>query len=127
MDKLGFSRFDLVGHDRGGRVSYRIALDHPEKVQRQGPLRSRHRSTTASPSASIRITPSLSTAASPGAIKGTWIAPSPISAIRLDPKVAASYYYARGNARHDKRDNDRAIADFSEAIRLKPNVAPLLP
>jgi haloacetate dehalogenase len=34
MEKLGFSKFDLVGHDRGGRVSYRLALDHPEKVQR---------------------------------------------------------------------------------------------
>ena len=34
MDKLGFSKFDLVGHDRGGRVSYRLALDHPERVQR---------------------------------------------------------------------------------------------
>ena len=34
MDKLGFDKFDLVGHDRGGRVSYRLALDHPEKVQR---------------------------------------------------------------------------------------------
>ena len=34
MDKLGFSKFDVVGHDRGGRVSYRLALDHPEKVQR---------------------------------------------------------------------------------------------
>src|SRR5215467_6624095 len=34
MDKLGFPKFDLVGHDRGGRVSYRLALDHPEKVQR---------------------------------------------------------------------------------------------
>jgi haloacetate dehalogenase len=34
MDKLGFSKFDLVGHDRGGRVSYRLALDHPEKVRR---------------------------------------------------------------------------------------------
>lgn len=34
MDKLGFAKFDLVGHDRGGRVSYRLALDHPEKVQR---------------------------------------------------------------------------------------------
>jgi len=33
MDKLGFPRFDLVGHDRGGRVSYRLALDHPEQVQ----------------------------------------------------------------------------------------------
>jgi haloacetate dehalogenase len=34
MDRLGFAKFDLVGHDRGGRVSYRLALDHPDKVQR---------------------------------------------------------------------------------------------
>jgi haloacetate dehalogenase len=34
MDKLGFAAFDLVGHDRGGRVAYRLALDHPEKVRR---------------------------------------------------------------------------------------------
>jgi haloacetate dehalogenase len=34
MDKLGFAKFDLVGHDRGGRVSYRLALDYPERVQR---------------------------------------------------------------------------------------------
>jgi haloacetate dehalogenase len=34
MDKLGFDKFDLVGHDRGGRVSYRLALDHPDKVRR---------------------------------------------------------------------------------------------
>jgi haloacetate dehalogenase len=33
-DKLGFAKFDLVGHDRGGRVSYRLTLDHPERVQR---------------------------------------------------------------------------------------------
>jgi haloacetate dehalogenase len=34
MQKLGYSKFDLVGHDRGGRVSYRLALDHPDKVRR---------------------------------------------------------------------------------------------
>jgi haloacetate dehalogenase len=34
MEKLGYSNFDLVGHDRGGRVSYRLALDHPDKVRR---------------------------------------------------------------------------------------------
>lgn len=34
MDTLGFSKFNLVGHDRGGRVSYRLALDHPQNVQR---------------------------------------------------------------------------------------------
>jgi haloacetate dehalogenase len=34
MAELGFAKFDVVGHDRGGRVSYRLALDHPEKVRR---------------------------------------------------------------------------------------------
>ena len=34
MDKLGFPTFTLMGHDRGGRVSYRMALDHPKKVER---------------------------------------------------------------------------------------------
>jgi haloacetate dehalogenase len=34
MDKLGFPTFTLVGHDRGGRVSYRLALDHPKAVER---------------------------------------------------------------------------------------------
>src|SRR5215831_11696113 len=34
MEKLGFPRFSVAGHDRGGRVAYRLALDHPERVQR---------------------------------------------------------------------------------------------
>src|SRR5437868_4534296 len=34
MAKLGFARFALAGHDRGGRVAYRLALDHPERVQK---------------------------------------------------------------------------------------------
>jgi haloacetate dehalogenase len=34
MDKLGFPKFTLIGHDRGGRVSYRLTLDHPEHVER---------------------------------------------------------------------------------------------
>jgi haloacetate dehalogenase len=34
MAELGFDRFTLVGHDRGGRVAYRTALDHPEHVER---------------------------------------------------------------------------------------------
>lgn len=32
MRSLGFDRFAVVGHDRGGRVAYRMALDHPEVV-----------------------------------------------------------------------------------------------
>lgn len=34
MDALGFARFRLVGHDRGGRVAHRLALDHPERIER---------------------------------------------------------------------------------------------
>jgi haloacetate dehalogenase len=34
MAGLGFPRFAVVGHDRGGRVAYRLALDHPERVAR---------------------------------------------------------------------------------------------
>jgi haloacetate dehalogenase len=29
MKKLGCDRFMVAGHDRGGRVAYRMALDHP--------------------------------------------------------------------------------------------------
>jgi haloacetate dehalogenase len=32
MARLGFDRFSVVGHDRGGRVGRRMALDHPDKV-----------------------------------------------------------------------------------------------
>ncbi|WP_342643195.1 alpha/beta fold hydrolase [Rhodoligotrophos ferricapiens] len=34
MEQLGFSRFSIAGHDRGGRVAYRLALDYPEHVGR---------------------------------------------------------------------------------------------
>lgn len=34
MDQLGFSSFSVAGHDRGGRVAYRLALDHPDRVQK---------------------------------------------------------------------------------------------
>ena len=32
MGQLGHDRFAVAGHDRGGRVAYRMALDHPEKI-----------------------------------------------------------------------------------------------
>jgi haloacetate dehalogenase len=38
MGRLGFERFSVVGHDRGGRVSYRMALDHPGAVESLGVL-----------------------------------------------------------------------------------------
>ena len=38
MAALGFKQFDIAGHDRGGRVTYRLALDHPERVRRAAVL-----------------------------------------------------------------------------------------
>ena len=38
MKTLGFTRFAVVGHDRGGRVAHRMALDHPDAVARMAVL-----------------------------------------------------------------------------------------
>ena len=34
MEALGFESFAVVGHDRGARVTHRLALDHPDRVER---------------------------------------------------------------------------------------------
>lgn len=34
MQALGHARFQVAGHDRGGRVAHRMALDHPAAVDR---------------------------------------------------------------------------------------------
>ncbi len=34
MRQLGFDRFYLAGHDRGGRVAHRLAVDHPDRVMK---------------------------------------------------------------------------------------------
>ena len=34
MESLGFRRFLVAGHDRGGRVGHRMALDHSDRVEK---------------------------------------------------------------------------------------------
>jgi haloacetate dehalogenase len=34
MASVGHAQFGLVGHDRGGRVAHRLALDHPQAVSK---------------------------------------------------------------------------------------------
>jgi len=34
MEHFGYRQFSMVGHDRGGRVGRRMALDHPDRVQK---------------------------------------------------------------------------------------------
>jgi haloacetate dehalogenase len=38
MRVAGHDRFAIVGHDRGGRLAYRAALDHPERITKIGVL-----------------------------------------------------------------------------------------
>jgi haloacetate dehalogenase len=38
MCELGFERFAVGAHDRGARVAYRLAFDHPEAVTRLASL-----------------------------------------------------------------------------------------
>ena len=38
MRALGFDRFAVVGHDRGGRVAWRLAVEHPEVVTKAAVL-----------------------------------------------------------------------------------------
>src|SRR5262249_39281142 len=41
MTALGHDRFAVIGHDRGARVAYRMALDHPDRVEGRGVTRIR--------------------------------------------------------------------------------------
>jgi pimeloyl-ACP methyl ester carboxylesterase len=34
MASTGHASFSIMGHDRGARVAYRMALDHPETIRR---------------------------------------------------------------------------------------------
>ncbi|MET4247218.1 hypothetical protein [Bradyrhizobium sp. LA6.7] len=34
MSDIGYERFNVAGHDRGARVTYRMALDLPERLKR---------------------------------------------------------------------------------------------
>ena len=34
MEQLGHNRFLLAGHDRGARVAHRLAIDHPDRVEK---------------------------------------------------------------------------------------------
>jgi haloacetate dehalogenase len=38
MSSFGYAQFNLAGHDRGGRVGYRLALDHPGRLARLATL-----------------------------------------------------------------------------------------
>jgi haloacetate dehalogenase len=38
MKRLGYEKFAVVGHDRGGRCAYRMAIDHPHSIMQMAVL-----------------------------------------------------------------------------------------
>src|SRR5438552_534474 len=77
--------------------------------------------TTPKPSASIRLRNSTTTAVSHGGRRKSTTRRSRTAneAIGLDPNHAAAYS-TRGHCWSDKKDFDKAIADYDVAIRLNP-------
>ena len=114
MERLGFPRFSIAGHDRGGRVAYRMALDHPDRVARLAVL-DVVPTETAWARADARFAlgfwpwsllaqpaplPERILAAAPEAIVddalGGWGSPSAV----FPPEVRAAYVRALGDATH---------------------------
>jgi haloacetate dehalogenase len=106
MSSLGFDRFSVVGHDRGGRVAYRMALDHPGRVTRLAVL-------DIVPTADMWRYAEVSGKAF-GLVDWHWYflaqpAPRPERIIGADP---AAYYFAGDTSRFDAE----ALADYRAAV-----------
>ncbi len=106
MSILGFDAFSVVGHDRGGRVAYRMALDHPGRVTRLAVL-------DIVPTADMwRFAEGAGKAF--GLADWHWYflaqpAPRPERIIGADP---GAYYYAGDTSRFDAE----ALADYRSAV-----------
>jgi haloacetate dehalogenase len=106
MSRLGFERFAVAGHDRGGRVGYRMALDHPERVERLVVL-------DIVPTADMWRFADRS-GKTFGLVDWHWYflaqrAPRPEQIIGADP---SAYYYAGDTSRFDPE----ALADYRAAV-----------
>jgi haloacetate dehalogenase len=104
MADLGFERFHLAGHDRGGRCAYRLALDRPERVERLAVL-------------DIVPTAEMWRKADKefGLVDWHWFflaqpEPFPETLIAADPDA----YYFRGDR---SRFHPEALADYLAAVR----------
>jgi haloacetate dehalogenase len=104
MRQLGFERFAVAGHDRGGRCAYRMALDHPEPVERLAVL-------DIVPTADMWRRADMEF----GLVNWHWYFLAqpfdfPERVIGADPSV---YYFRRGRDRF----HPEALADYLVAVR----------
>lgn len=110
MASLGHDRFMVAGHDRGGRVGYRLALDSPERVSRF---------------AAVDIIPTLdawermSWEGALGTYHWTFLAqpaPMPEHLIGGDPGFYLEHLLARWAGDRDALDA-RAVAEYARYFR----------
>jgi haloacetate dehalogenase len=104
MQALGFERFSVAGHDRGGRVAYRLALDHPERVEKLAVL-----DIIPTSEMWLRMDRRL------GLVNWHWFflaqpAPFPETLIGADPDA----YYFRGDR---SRFDPEALEDYLRSVR----------
>jgi haloacetate dehalogenase len=104
MRHFGFERFAVAGHDRGGRCAYRLALDHPERVEKLAVL-------DIVPTADMwhRVDMEF------GMVDWHWFflaqpAPFPEDVISANPDA----FYFRGDR---SRFHPEALADYLSAVR----------
>jgi haloacetate dehalogenase len=108
MRQLGFDLFDVAGHDRGGRVAYRMALDAPDAVRRITVL-------------DVVPTAEVWDRADARFALGYWHwaflaqpAPMPEALIGSDPE---RFFFGAGFGRAIRGFRPAAVADYTRAVR----------
>mmetsp|Transcript_43471 Transcript_43471/g.114659 ORF Transcript_43471/g.114659 Transcript_43471/m.114659 type:complete len:300 (-) Transcript_43471:77-976(-) len=116
MDGLGFQEFRVVGHDRGGRVGHRLALDHPSRVRAL---------------ATLDIVPTLhhfekaDADFAMGYYHWFWLAqprPFPESVINAAPDAWFQAHCSREPKDLNKFFHPSALEDYLSAVRQPPTI-----
>ncbi len=116
MRVLGHDRFAVVSHDRGARVGYRLALDHPDSISRLAVL---DIVTTLDAWADASRTTMI------GRFHWSFLArpaPFPETVIGRDPAYFLDYFLAQWTAAQDLSAFDPAALAHYRAAFAKPEV-----
>jgi len=116
MRVLGHDRFAVASHDRGARVGYRLALDHPDAVSRLAVL---------DIVTTLDAWADTSRATALGRFHWSFLArPAPFPEIMIgrDPAYFLEYLFAQWTASHDLSAFDPAAMDHYRAAFAQPEV-----
>ena len=109
LRELGHERFAVVGHDRGARVTHRLALDHPDAVERAAVL-------------DILPTLTMYESADQAFARGYWhwfflIQPAPLPEAMLSGAIEQFLQTQLGGARRSGAVSEEAFAAYLTAAR----------